>query len=188
VPLDRLGRNPHRYPGKTSRTKAFYQWLGSLNFERQASQTAFTEYWPTVQAGEEHVKRLDKALQGSVQGWRFEPVVDALQALRGIDVTSAIGLVVEIGGLSRFDHPHKLMGYLGPVPSQHSSGDKVSRGSITKTGNSRALGDCSKRLWPGEPEGDTGDPLDGNRNYAKQPHLSAATRDTRPRQKDQIKC
>ncbi|MDO8651673.1 MAG: IS110 family transposase [Undibacterium sp.] len=142
-----LLRHGVRYPGKTSWTKTFYQWLGSMNFEHRASQTAFTEYWLAVQAGDEHVKRLDKALQASVQGWRFEPVVDALQALRGIDVTSAIGLVVEIGDLSRFDHPRKLMGYLGLVPSQHSSGDKISRGSITKTGNSHARRLLTEAAW-----------------------------------------
>jgi transposase len=43
---------------------------------------------------------------------------------------TAIGLVAEIGDLTRFDHPRKLMGYLGLVPSEHSSGARVSRGSI----------------------------------------------------------
>ena len=142
-----LLRHGVRYPGKTSWTKTFYQWLGTLNFEHSAAQTAFTEYWLAVQAGDERVHRLDKALQASVEGWRFEPVVAALQALRGIDVTSAIGLVVEIGDLSRFDHPRKLMSYLGLVPSQHSSGDKISRGSITKTGNSHARRLLTEAAW-----------------------------------------
>ncbi len=50
------------------------------------------------------------ALATSITGWRFESVVLALQALRGIDQISAIGLVAEIGDIGRFAHPRQLMG------------------------------------------------------------------------------
>jgi transposase len=86
-------------------------------------------------------------LAGSIQGWRFEPVVGALQALRGIDLVSAIGLVAEIGDIGRFAHPRQLMGYLGLVPSEHSSGDRLSRGSITKTGNAHARRLLTEAAW-----------------------------------------
>jgi len=142
-----LLRHGVRYAGKSSWSKAYCRWLAALNFDPQAAQTAFTEYWLAVQAGDERVQRLTQALQASVSGWRFEPVVAALQALRGIDVISAIGLVAEIGDLSRFDHPRKLMGYLGLVPSEHSSGDRVSRGSITKTGNAHARRLLTEAAW-----------------------------------------
>jgi transposase len=142
-----LLRHDVRYAGKTSWSKTYYRWLGKLSFGDGASQTAFTEYWRAVQAGDERVQRLDQALCDAVKGWRLEPVVLALQALRGIDVTSAIGLVAEIGDLSRFEHPRKLMGYLGLVPSEHSSGAKLSRGSITKTGNAHARRLLTEAAW-----------------------------------------
>jgi transposase len=142
-----LLRHGVRYGGKTSWTKVYWRWLASLSFEAQASQTAFTEYWLAVQAAEERVQRLTQALQSSIGDWRFEPVVAALQALRGIDVVSAIGLVAEIGDLSRFEHPRKLMGYLGLVPSEYSSGERVCRGSITKTGNTHARRLLTEAAW-----------------------------------------
>src|SRR5690606_4784161 len=108
-----LLRHEIRYSGKTAWTKSFYRWLGELNFGDPSSQTAFTEYHLAVQAADQRLERLTKALAASVTGWRFEPVVQALQALRGIDVVSAIGLVAEIGDIARFDHPRKLMAYLG---------------------------------------------------------------------------
>ena len=142
-----LLRHGVRYGGKTSWTQAYWRWLAGLSFEAQASQTAFTEYWLAVQAGEERVQRLTQALKASTTGWRFEPVVAALQALRGIDAVSAIGLVAEIGDLSRFEHPRKLMGYLGLVPSEYSSGERTSRGSITKTGNAHARRLLTEAAW-----------------------------------------
>ena len=70
-----------------------------------------------------------------------------MQALRGVAAVTAIGLVAEIGDLSRFEHPRKLMGYLGLVPSEHSSGERTSRGSITKTGNGHARRLLIEAAW-----------------------------------------
>ena len=142
-----LLRHDVRYTGKTSWCGAYYRWLGTLNFGAGAAQTAFTEYWQAVTAADDRVERLTKALEGSITGWRFEPVVGALQALRGVAAITAIGLVAEIGDLGRFAHPRKLMGYLGLTPSEHSSGERTSRGSITKTGNSHARRLLTEAAW-----------------------------------------
>ena len=142
-----LLRHGVRYPGKTAWTKTYERWLATLNFGDGAAQTAFTEYPWRRTAADERVQRVSQALQASIVGWRFEPVVQALQALRGIDVISAIGLVAEIGDIGRFAHPRQLMGYLGLVPSEHSSGERVSRGSITKTGNAHARRLLTEAAW-----------------------------------------
>jgi transposase len=72
-----------------------------------------------------------------LSGWSLAPVVEALQALRGVDLVVAASFVVEIGDIRRFENPRKLMGYLGLVPGERSTGDTVRRGSITKMGNPR---------------------------------------------------
>lgn len=142
-----LLRHDRRYGGKTSWCGAHDDWLARQSFEAAAAQTAFTEYWQAVKAADERVARLTKALQDSITGWRFESAVDALQALRGVAAVTAIGLVAEIGDLTRFEHPRKLMGYLGLVPSEHSSGERTSRGSITKTGNGHARRLLIEAAW-----------------------------------------
>ena len=142
-----LLRHDIRYTGKTSWSLAYYRWLTTLNFGASAAQTAFTEYSLAVKSADDRVERLTKALVASITGWRFEPVVSALQALRGVAAITAIGLVAEIGDLARFSHPRKLMGYLGLVPSEHSSGERTSRGSITKTGNAHARRLLTEAAW-----------------------------------------
>ncbi|MFA0025702.1 IS110-like element ISVisp2 family transposase, partial [Vibrio sp. 10N.261.49.A5] len=62
----------------------------------------------------------------------------AIQAMRGVRLLVALGTIAELGDLRRFDHPRKLMAYLGLVPTENSSGGKTRRGSLTKCGNSRA--------------------------------------------------
>lgn len=142
-----LLRHDVRYPHRTAWSKTFYRWLATLSFAGSGAQTAFTEYWQAVSAADERVARLTTALRDSIGGWRFEPVVQALQALRGIDVVSAIGLVAEIGDINRFEHPRQLMSYLGLVPSEHSSGERTRRGSITKTGNAHARRLLTEAAW-----------------------------------------
>lgn len=68
-------------------------------------------------------------------------------ALRGVDFIAAITIVAEIGDLRRFPHPRELMGYLGLVPSEFSSGDSTHRGQLTKTGNGRVRRILVEAAW-----------------------------------------
>ena len=70
--------------------------------------------------------------------WEREPYVRALMCFRGFKEVAAMTEISELGDLSRFVHPRQLMGYLGPVPTESSSGEKRRQGTITKTGNGHA--------------------------------------------------
>jgi transposase len=142
-----LLRQERRYLGKTSWTKAHECWIANQRFDHPADEIALTEYHLAVQAANDRVKRLTEAWAQTAKGWRFEPVVAALRALRGIDTVSAIGLVCEIGDFQRFASARQLMGYLGLVPSECSSGASVRRGSITKTGNAHARRLLTEAAW-----------------------------------------
>ena len=79
--------------------------------------------------------------------WSLAEVVTALQAMRGLDLVAAVTVLAEIGDLSRFQTPRELMGYLGLVPSESSTGDTVNRGGITKAGNGRARRILVEAAW-----------------------------------------
>jgi transposase len=53
----------------------------------------------------------DEAVREQVRDWRLYPVVQALQALRGVQFIVALTVVAELGDLTRFDNPRQLMGY-----------------------------------------------------------------------------
>ena len=78
----------------------------------------------------ERVQRLERELHQVVKGWRLYPVVEAIQALRGVELTGAVILMAELGDLTRFDTPCKLMSYLGLTPSEYSSGERRRQGGI----------------------------------------------------------
>ena len=141
--LLRLGRH---FTGKRTWTRAHMNWLVSQKLAHSEHRIAFEEMLLAVRQASERIARLEEAIRAAMLDWSLAEVVTALMAMRGIDMISATALLAEIGDLTRFRTPRELMAYLGLVPSEHSTGDTVKRGPITKTGNRRArriLVECS---------------------------------------------
>src|SRR5207302_54692 len=74
-------------------------------------------------------------------------LVSAVMTLRGLDLVAATTVVAELGDLRRFAHPRELMGYLGLVPSEHTTGSKRRLGAITKTGNGHVRRVLIEAAW-----------------------------------------
>jgi len=142
-----LLRHDRRYSGKSSWTAAHERYLAEISFAHPAQDIAFAEYRQAVGEGEARVQRLTQVLSQQVEGWRMQAVVSAVMSLRGLDLVAATSVVAELGDLRRFAHPRELMGYLGLVPSEHSSGSKRSQGAITKTGNGQVRRVLIEAAW-----------------------------------------
>ncbi len=130
-----LLRHGYRYPGKKSWTPAHMRWLSDITMPHPAQQIALQEYIHAVIECTTREDRLTEQMLSLLPQWRMAPVVAALQALRGVASIVAITTIAEIGDVRRFENPRQLMAYLGLVPSEYSSGNSISRGGITKTGN-----------------------------------------------------
>ena len=73
--------------------------------------------------------------------------MEALQALRGVAQITVVTVVAELGMLSRFNTPRQLMGYSGLVSSEYSSGNRIRRGAITKTGDAHLRRVMVESAW-----------------------------------------
>jgi transposase len=135
------------YPGKTAWTKVHMNWLASQKFEHPEQRIAFEELLLAVRQARERVGRLEEAIRLAVPDWSLAEVVQALMAMRGIDMVTATAFLAEIGDLSRFRTPRQLMAYLGLVPSERSTGNTIERGPITKAGNRRARRLLIESAW-----------------------------------------
>ncbi|MEZ8373406.1 IS110 family transposase [Vibrio cyclitrophicus] len=119
-------------------SKKHLRWLTDLILPHHSQQIVLQEMIITISERMQRLQRLDNELLHQVKNWRYYPVVKAIQAMRGVRLLVALGTIAELGDLRRFDHPRKLMAYVGLVPTESSSGGKTKRGSLTKCGNSRA--------------------------------------------------
>jgi len=151
-----LLRNFIAYQGSANWGPKHRRWLAELVLPHPAQQIVLQEMIHTLNERTQRLNNLDNELVHIASQWRFYPVVEAIQAMRGISMVLATGLICELGDLTRFDHPSKLMAYIGLVPSEHTSSDKRRLGAITKMGNTRA-----RRLL-----------VEGAHSYRHQPKVS----------------
>jgi transposase len=142
-----LLRHGRVFAGRRAWSPAHRRWLAGLRFEHPAQQVVLQEQIDAVDEAERRRDRLEAQIRELVPGWPLAPVVAAYQALRGVAFMSAVTFVAEIGDVRRFDSPRQLMAYLGLVPSESSTGERVRRGGITKAGNGRARRVLVEGAW-----------------------------------------
>jgi transposase len=142
-----LLRHDIRSTGRATWGPAHLRWLAAVVCATPAQPIVFQA---SVRAVYEHtagLQRLGQALQEQVTSWRLPPVVEALEALRGVPCTVAVTLVAELGDLTRVENPRPLMNYLGLIPSEYSRGERRRQGSITKAGNTHARRALVEGAW-----------------------------------------
>jgi transposase len=136
-----------RIHGGKSWTLAHRRWLATVRFEHPAQQIVLQDHIHTVADAEARRDALTAQIEALVPQWSLAPVVAALQAMRGVALIVAVTLAAEVGDLTRFQAPRQLMAYLGLAPSEHSSGQSVRRGAITKAGNGEARRVMVEAAW-----------------------------------------
>ncbi len=135
--------------GTTAWTGKYIDWVKQQRFEHAAQQATLLDYLHEVEHAAERIVRLERAIDAAVDSMpeSLRAVIAGLQSLRGVAKVSAVTLVSELGQLSRFEHPRQLMGYAGMVSREHSSGERVSRGTISKAGNAHLRRIVTEAAW-----------------------------------------
>jgi transposase len=143
-----LLRHGCRYAGKSRAWSTSYlDWVRTLHFEFEAQQRVLVSYLHAVEQATERVVQLTNDIAELVETWSLKPLVKALQALRGVQLVTAVTVAAELGEMSRFTSAPQLMAYIGLVPSEHSSGGTKKRGGITRTGNQHVRKALVESAW-----------------------------------------
>ena len=142
--LLRLGLH---YTGRANWGPAHRRYLGKIACPTPSQQIVFQEAILAVDEQVNRLQRIEQELLELAPSWRLYPVVEALQAMRGVAWVVAITVVAELGDLTRFDNPRQLAAFVGLIPSEHSSGPRRRLGGITKAGNSRARRVLVEGAW-----------------------------------------
>jgi transposase len=146
--LLRQGRR--RPDGMKAWTARHLAWVKrDVHFEHPAQEATLLDYVHEVEHGADRITRLDAAIDGAVRTAppAMRAVIDALQALRGVALVSAVTLVAELGELSRFARAPQVMGYSGMGAREHSSGARRRQGGLTKTGNAHVRRVVVEAAW-----------------------------------------
>jgi len=147
--LLRHGRRPPEAV-KKSWTVKYMTWIKEqVHFDQPAQEATLLDYVHEVDHQAERIQRLEKSIDVAIEKAPAEmrAVIQALQALRGVAKITAVSVVAEVGTFSRFENARQLMGYSGLVSSEFSSGSRIQRGRITKTGNAHLRRVVVEAAW-----------------------------------------
>lgn len=133
-----LLRHGYQYPMKTAWTGAHMNYLRELKLEDPGHKMILEESLLQIDSLSARIDRYNQMIETVVKGWRFEPVVKALQAMKGIKQLTATVIASELGDINRFENPRQLMSFLGLTTSEYSTGTRRRQGAISKAGNSHA--------------------------------------------------
>jgi len=145
-----LLRHGRRAPeGTTAWGTQHLKWVKGQSFEQAAQQATLVDYMHEVEHAAERIERLELSIDTAIETLpqKLRAVIEALQCLRGIAKISAVSIMAEVGELSRFESARQLMGYSGAVSREHSSGERIRRGSISKTGNAHLRRIVIEAAW-----------------------------------------
>lgn len=122
--------------GKTTWSQKHRRWLASLKDSLSGAMlTSVVVELEHLEYLESQLRSIDAQLELLAATTAYRETVEALSCLRGIKTLTALTLLCEIDDIRRFPSARALMAYFGLVPSEHSSGNREHRGSITKAGN-----------------------------------------------------
>ena len=145
--LSFLLRHGRIFSGRQHWSRAHLRWLAQQKFDHPAQQIVFQDAVDAIDDAAARLRRLDAQVAAIVPSWSMAPVVEAYQAMRGVSFAVAVTFVAEIGDLRRFDNPRQLMAFLGLVPSERSTGERVRRAGLTLAGNKRARRVLIEGAW-----------------------------------------
>ena len=145
--LSFLLRHGRIFSGRQHWSRAHLRWLAQQKFDHPAQQIVFQDAVDAIDDAAARLRRLDAQVAAIVPSWSMAPVVEAYQAMRGVSFAVAVTFVADIGDLRRFDNPRQLMAFLGLVPSERSTGERVRRAGLTLAGNKRARRVLIEGAW-----------------------------------------
>jgi transposase len=148
---NRLGkfllRHSRIWRGGSAWTHKHEAWLTAVSFDEPALQTTFEHYRAVVVTRDAQLAAVESDLAAWITRAPFAAPVRRLGAYRGVTAMGALSLQAEVCDWRRFGRAEQMMGFVGLVPSEYSSGGSTRRGHITKAGNTHLRAQLVESAW-----------------------------------------
>jgi transposase len=128
-------------------TQAHRQWMSRQRLGDPDLDLVYADALATVDGLIARRDALAERLSRIAQSEALWPTVSRLRAFRGVDTLTALGIHLEIGDWTRFEHASDVGAYVGLVPSLDQSGEGSRSGAITKTGSQYARRLLVEAAW-----------------------------------------
>lgn len=128
-------------------SRRYRQWVSAQRFDDPNTQLTFDHLLAALNTRTVQLDQVDQHLSEAAGHPPLADAVARLRTFRGIDTLSGLTIASEVCDFRRFPSATSFMGFTGLVPSEHSSGLRERRGSITKTGNAHLRRVLVEAAW-----------------------------------------
>jgi transposase len=132
---------------KSTWTKRFIDWLQKLHFDEPSGKKALEVLVLLSISLRTSVLQITRQIQELAMTPEYQEQVKLLRSIPGIGLLTAMTLLTEIETMDRFSNIDKLCGFIGLIPSTHSSGDSDVVGNITPRGHSILRSAIIESAW-----------------------------------------
>jgi transposase len=142
-----LMRHGRVWRSGSSWTQAHQRWIAGQRFDEPALATALAHYRAALDTRRAELDGVEAELLPWAAREPLVATVARLGCYRGIAELTGLTLAAEVVDWRRFPSARAFMGFTGLVPAEYSSGERVRRGSITKTGSGPARTALIEASW-----------------------------------------
>jgi transposase len=128
-------------------TKAYLRWLESVEFEEANFRYILDQHLKEYQFYRSQISELTRRLRKLSTSDKYAVNFKRLTSCKGVGLITAMTYLLELHDVTRFSSSKQLSSYLGLTPSQHSSGEHVRLGHITREGNSHVRRALVESAW-----------------------------------------
>lgn len=128
-------------------SKAFLEWLASEPSGRPAIDRVLETFVETYRDLTERINELESAIRQLAKTQRYAQKVEWLTTAPGVGLITAMTFLVELGEISRFDSCEEFAAFLGLVPSESSTGERIKRGGLVRGGKRRVRTALVEASW-----------------------------------------
>lgn len=116
-------------------SRRYIDYLGHLQFKSECVRLSLNILLEELQSLRGLILKINREIRKLSRGEKHRKTSESLMSIRGISTTSAMMIATELDEINRFKDLDGLSKYVGLVPSEHSSGEKESKGNLTRRRN-----------------------------------------------------
>jgi len=122
-------------------------WIETLRWEFPALKISIDAMLKMYRDLTEQYKQLTHEIELLALAEKYRERVGLLTQIPGIGIFTAMAILIELQDIERFQRADQLASFLGLTPSQHSSGERIRMGRITRCGNARVRTRFVESSW-----------------------------------------
>jgi transposase len=125
----------------------FLQWLKELSFEYPSSRTTLTYMVREAELLRKELLSVSNDIRKLMRSKEYKKLYYLLRTITGIGPLTTASLITEIGDMKRFTNFYHLNSFIGLLPTEHSSGERESKGRLTIRRHRQLRSDLIECAW-----------------------------------------